>query len=175
MDLCIDLTGLSTTARMRSEGRHGNVLSETGNNHQRLRVCFFTLFVHTLSFSATTVFNIETVQMHNSTTDTIKDTYYVFRSIQQILTICMFDFFICFISLNINMFVLHPASGSSLEPLTQSRVWKLNGKSFFPKCGRRCGRVEQQGAVSVSPTVIIWVGRSNQLHSYLRGTRRPGW
>lgn len=98
MDLCIDLTGLSTTARMRSEGRHGNVLSETGNNHQRLRVCFFTLFVHTLSFSATTVFNIETVQMHNSTTDTIKDTYYVFRSIQQILTICMFDFSLFYFS-----------------------------------------------------------------------------
>ncbi len=35
----------------------------------------FALFVHTLCFSATIVFDIDTVQMHNSTTDTIKDTY----------------------------------------------------------------------------------------------------
>lgn len=35
--------------------------------------CHILHFVHTLSFSAT-IFDIDTVQMHNSTTDTIKDT-----------------------------------------------------------------------------------------------------
>lgn len=45
---------------------------------------FFALFVHTLSCSATIVFDIDTVQMHNSTTDTIKDTYYFSKSIQHV-------------------------------------------------------------------------------------------
>lgn len=65
-------------------------INTTGTCH------IFALFVHTLSFSATIVFDIDTVQMHNSTTDTIKDTYYFLKSIQQILTICMFDFFFSF-------------------------------------------------------------------------------
>lgn len=101
------------------------------NSHHRKRH-ILSLFVHTLSFSATIVFDIDTVQMHNSTTDTIKDTYYFSKSIQQILTICMFDFF--FLLLNINMFVLHLSlqcpTDKFRDPSTHRGVWKSMASHF---------------------------------------------
>lgn len=73
--------------------------------------------------------------MHNSTTDTIKDTYYFFQY-SRFLTICMFDFF--FLLLNINMFVLHlsllcPTDWfffTGRDPSTHRSVWKSMASHF---------------------------------------------
>lgn len=150
-------------------------INTTGTCH------IFALFVHTLSFSATIVFDIDTVQMHNSTTDTIKDTYYFFKVNTADFNNLHVWFFFSFAK---HKYVCPPFKPSvsnrqvfftGRDPLTQRSVWKSMASHFPSVVGNFCkvmtsgevGHCQHLFPIMPRSSVIIWVSQSNQLLSYV--------